>query len=133
MLAVDDMDEGNGCPQVAPGWHTRGPLNFAGSPAWDKGDAPAEAVDPAQMPWLPVRLAAGDVLIYGNMMPHKSDENRSGRDRRALFAIYSDADAHGELREQYYAAEKVGRRAAGSSGGGGKANAFFTGDAVVVR
>jgi hypothetical protein len=70
MVAVDDMDAENGCPEVAPGWHTRGPLTFTGSLPWDyvfkDGARPAE-VDPATMPWTPVHLAAGDVLFYGNL------------------------------------------------------------------
>ena len=137
MVAVDDMDEGNGCPEVAAGgWHTRGPLTFTGSPPWSyafkDGAAPPE-VDPATMEWTPVHLRAGDVLIYGNLMPHRSAENRSDRDRRALFAIYSDAAKHGaDIRARYYASERQGRRAAGSSRDGGKANLFFTGSAVLA-
>ena len=138
MVAVDDMDEENGCPEVAPGWHTRGPLAFRGSVPWDHeykaadGSRPPE-VDPADMPWTPVRLRAGDVLIYGNLMPHRSAENNSTRDRRALFAVFSDAARHGEgIRELYYASERRGRRAAGSAREGGKANLFFTGEAVHV-
>ena len=66
-------------------------------------------------------------------MPHRSAENRSDRDRRALFAIYSDAAKHGaDIRERYYASERQGRRAAGSSRDGGKANLFFTGSAVLA-
>ena len=134
MVAVDDMDEGNGCPELAAGWHTRGPLTFKGSLPWDHifkdGVKPPE-VDPATMQWTSVHLKAGDVLIYGNLMPHKSAENRSERDRRALFAIYSD-EKHGKgIRDLYYEGERRGRRAAGSSREGGKANAFFTGEAVL--
>jgi hypothetical protein len=67
-------------------------------------------------------------------MPHRSAENRSDRDRRALFAIYSDSAKHGgNIREHYYASERRGRRAAGSAREGGKANLFFTGEAVLVQ
>jgi predicted HD phosphohydrolase len=124
MLAVDDMDEGNGCPWVAPGWHTDGPKVFRGAveslSLGDRKDvAEVPVVDPATVPWVPVHLAAGDVLIYGNNMPHYSEANTSERDRRALFAVYSDA-RHGEQRTAYYAAEAVGRRANGSGRESGK-------------
>jgi 2-amino-1-hydroxyethylphosphonate dioxygenase (glycine-forming) len=140
MVAVDDMDGENGCPEVAEGWHTRGPLTFSGSRAWVEGGyAPTDGaqqpavVDPATMVWTPVHLRAGDVLVYGNLMPHRSAENRSERDRRALFAVYADAEKHGRnIRELYYESERRGRRAAGSSRDGGKANLFFTGEAVLV-
>ena len=137
MVAVDDMDSANGCPEVAPGWHTRGPMTFTGSLPWDyvfkDSAAKPQEVDPKDMPWTSVELKAGDVLIYGNLMPHRSAENNSDRDRRALFAIYSDADKHGKrIRTLYYEGERKGRRAAGSSREGGKANLFFTGEAVLA-
>ena len=137
MVAVDDMDEGNGCPRVAPGWHTSGPKVFQGAleamSTVDKADVAhaLPVVDPATVPWLPVRLAAGDVLIYGNAMPHYSEANSSDRDRRALFAVYTDA-RHGDQRAAYYASEAVGRRADGTGRLGGKPNGFFTGAAVHV-
>jgi hypothetical protein len=124
MIAVDDMDEGNGCPFVAPGWHTSGPRVFRGAleslSLGDKAEiAGVPVVDPATLPWVPVTLKAGDVLIYGNNMPHKSEANASDRDRRALFAVYSDLK-HGEQRTAYYAAEAAGRRADGSGREKGK-------------
>ena len=91
----------------------------------------APVVEKESLAWEPVRLAAGDVLIYGNNMPHYSDENNSQRDRRALFAVYTDV-RHGEAqRAAYYAAEAEGRRKEGSAREGGKANGFFTGQAVL--
>jgi hypothetical protein len=136
MIAIDDMDEGNGCPFVAPGQHTRGPIFFQGAvESLTYGDRATAAgvplVDPSTLHWVPVTLAAGDVLVYGNNMPHYSKENASERDRRALFAVYTDLK-HGELRGPYYRAEAEGRRKAGSEREGGKANGFFTGQAVLA-
>lgn len=133
MLAIDRMDDENGAPNVAPFWHTRGSIDFIGSPSLTE-DSAQECVDPAVMPWTPVHLSPGDVLIYGNLMPHKSAENHSERDRRALFAVYVDEEHAGsDIRERYYAHETLNRRALGSSSTGGKANQFFTGNAVQVR
>lgn len=68
MVAIDDMDEENGCASVAPGWHSRGPVAFRGAEALLAlpGGEGLPVVDPADLTWLPVPLAAGDVLIYGN-------------------------------------------------------------------
>ena len=136
MVAIDDMDEENGCPFVAPGQHAKGPQFFKGAAeslsddhAFAKG---VPLVDPATLQWEPVALRAGDVLVYGNNMPHYSSPNESARDRRALFAVYSDA-RHGDLRAPYYAAEAEGRRRAGSARVSGKANGFFTGEAVLAE
>ena len=133
MLAIDAMDEGNGCPFVAPGWHTRGPMAFRQSADVYKSHtrAPLPVFDADELPWQPVTLAAGDVLIYGNSMPHYSKANTSERDRRALFAVYADA-RHGPQRAPYYAYEARGRRANGSGSEQGKANGFFTGKPVHV-
>jgi 2-amino-1-hydroxyethylphosphonate dioxygenase (glycine-forming) len=135
MLAIDAMDTGNGCPEVAPGWHTKGPIHFQGSLKWEfSGMEPPTSVDPSQLPWTPVTLSSGDVLIYGNLMPHQSAENKSDRDRRALFAIYTDSTKHGEkIRELYYSKESKERRANGSAKDGGKANLFFTGKAILKK
>ena len=135
MLAIDDMDGDNGCPEVAPGWHARGPLAFRGSAAWSHGEAAGAALtaaDPAELPWTPVHLSAGDALVYGNMMPHRSAPNASARDRRALFAVFADCERHGdELRRRYYEDEARGRRADGSAREKGKSNIFFTGEPVL--
>ena len=138
MVAIDDMDEGNGAPEVAPGWHLRGPMLFSDSPKWDfgtvseRGGVVPEVFDVTTMPWTMCRLKAGDALIYGNLMPHRSGPNPSERDRRALFAIYSDAKHGANIRSSYYMYEAEGRRKAGSSKEGGKANVFHTGVGVVA-
>jgi predicted HD phosphohydrolase len=68
MLAVDDMDEGNGCPYVAPGCHAQGPVFFKGATgslgeaSFDRAEVAAlPLLDAADLAWVPVRLAAGDV------------------------------------------------------------------------
>lgn len=142
MLAVDDIDEGNGGAEVAAGWHNRGPLTFntVGSALplahMEAGRAANELqkniVDEASLPWTPITLAPGDVLIYGNLMPHRSARNTSERDRRALFGVYADvAKAGSAIRELYYAYEAQHRRAKNSVSTGGKANHFFDGQPVL--
>jgi predicted HD phosphohydrolase/ectoine hydroxylase-related dioxygenase (phytanoyl-CoA dioxygenase family) len=129
MLAVDNIDDGNGCPQVAPGWHTRGPMSFGAGCAVNGGHP---VVDEAALPWTSVLLAPGDVLIYGNLMPHKSGPNSSDRDRRALFSIYADEEKAGSrVRDLYYSFEGANRRARGSAADQGRSNMFFTGAPVL--
>jgi predicted HD phosphohydrolase/ectoine hydroxylase-related dioxygenase (phytanoyl-CoA dioxygenase family) len=137
MLAVDSIDGENGCPEVAPGWHTRGSLVFssASSSTFEElgmSMTTATRVQEEDLPWTPVHLQPGDVLIYGNLMPHRSAANSSSRDRRALFAIYSsEAKSGASIRQLYYSFEGSNRRAKRSVATQGKANQFFTGKPVL--
>jgi ectoine hydroxylase-related dioxygenase (phytanoyl-CoA dioxygenase family) len=72
MIAVDRSDAGNGCPSVAPGWHTKGwiGLNTVADPAPTETEATAE-----DMEWQSIELNPGDLLLYGNLMPHQSAAN----------------------------------------------------------
>eukprot|EP00730_Choanoeca_flexa_P014905 TRINITY_DN6691_c0_g1_i1.p2 TRINITY_DN6691_c0_g1~~TRINITY_DN6691_c0_g1_i1.p2 ORF type:complete len:177 (+),score=45.49 TRINITY_DN6691_c0_g1_i1:46-576(+) len=130
MVAVDASTASNGCPSIAPGWHNKGWLGLNASS--DPVDIETK-VDADDLPWKQQELAPGDVLIYGNLMPHMSAANTSDHDRRALFAIYADAESLGDdIRERYYEYEMLHRRAKGTAVFGGKANRYFTGEAVVV-
>ena len=40
-----------------------------------------------------MEMKAGECLVFHNWMLHKSEGNRSDRDRRVLFLRYADADA----------------------------------------
>lgn len=137
MLAVDAMDERNGAPELAPGWHTKGFLDFVGFPKEPVTLRPGERVLPVldveALPWTRVDLAAGDALIFGNFLPHRSGPNTDPtRNRRALFPTFVNAARYGKgMRERYYAYEAANRRAAAAEGSSqGKANHFFTGTAV---
>ena len=59
-------------------------------------------------------------------MVHRSGPNLTDSSRRALFAIYNAA-RDGDYHDLYYQRESEGRRKAGSTDIGGKANMFFTG------
>lgn len=74
MIAVDSSDATNGCPEVAPGWHNRGWLGL-NAPA-EEQPADKEPVDASTLSWKAVELTPGDVLIYGNDMPHQSAANK---------------------------------------------------------
>lgn len=51
--------------------------------------------------WQPVELQAGDALIFGSALAHRSAANLSDHNRMALYATYnaaSEGDLHGEYR-----------------------------------
>mmetsp|Transcript_19914 Transcript_19914/g.48756 ORF Transcript_19914/g.48756 Transcript_19914/m.48756 type:complete len:523 (-) Transcript_19914:196-1764(-) len=135
MIAVDAMGPDNGGPMLAPGMNKKGWLQFRPIPS-----APLKGIhkaDPKQkdgVEWKSLTVPRGAVLIYGNMMPHQSAPNKSSKNRRALFPIYCDkAAVGGDAREKYYAWEAGHRRANNSAETKGKANRFFTGNAMVSK
>ena len=117
MIALDKMTVENGCAQLAVGWHKKGVLHRHDGirsmmPERSLGQMQREKA------WVPMELEQGDVLIYGNHMPHFSERNTSASPRRALFAIYTDALLP-QQRELYYERESQSRRKQGSQAIGG--------------
>ena len=97
MVAIDDSTVANGCLEVVSGHH-REQLEQD-----DRGCiAPAIA---ERLAFEPVELAAGDVLLFHALTPHRSSANRSEAPRRALFPTYNGA-SEGDLRTAYYAAKR---------------------------
>ena len=98
-LALEDVDEENGCVRYVRGSHLRGPrphgrtqtLGFSqGITDFGTPDDQAEAVA------MPAR--AGDLLIHHPMLVHWAEGNRSAtRSRRALGAIYFAESAREDL------------------------------------
>lgn len=93
MVAIDNSDTDNGCLEVVDRCHR------ALIPTNDVGCIPDHIADAHQ--WLSVPLAAGQVLWFHSWTPHRSAENRSSRDRRALYPTYNAA-SEGDLRSKYY-------------------------------
>lgn len=101
-LALDEVDEENGCVRYVRGSHRRGMRQHARTQTLgfsqgitDYGDA-RDRADEAAMPARP-----GDLLAHHAMTIHRADGNRSAtRPRRALGFIYyserarQDAEAH---------------------------------------
>jgi hypothetical protein len=87
LLFLDDATLENGTLQVIPGSHTSGPW-----PTRTDSDAFGNLeMDPkATEGYTPVALEvpAGSVVWFGALLVHKSDPNRSDRDRRALLYSY---------------------------------------------
>lgn len=94
MVAVDDATIENGCLEVVSGMHKEI------LPTDDGGCIAQHVVD--AMEWFPVELHAGQTLWFHSRTPHRSGDNNSKRDRRALYPTYN-ALSEGDLREPYYA------------------------------
>ena len=90
MLFLDDATLENGTLQVLPGSHQRGPW-----PTRTDSDAFGNLeMDPKNVEGhTPVALEvpAGSVVWFGPLLVHKSEPNRSDKDRRALLYSYQPA------------------------------------------
>lgn len=97
MLAIDAMDDDNGCIRFVVGSHQRGPIAHHRDPtrtAFHIGlpePGPDEVVEA-------VHLQPGDVVLFGALVVHGSQANRSGRPRRAnTFAFDRPGNREPEL------------------------------------
>jgi len=94
-VALDDVDEANGCVWVMPGSHRDGVLPHRAQTAdnWYL-DTPVEGDG------VPARLKAGEAVAFTGLTLHRSLANRSQRPRRGFFMGYADArtrDSDGKL------------------------------------
>ena len=94
-MAIDAATLANGCLEVVPGSH-RMEIEFShGGRITDAWEAAHE--------WTTVPLAAGDILIFGSHLAHRSGPNNTDARRASLYAtFYGRADGE-DLREKYYA------------------------------
>jgi len=93
LISIDAAGQKNGCMEIVPGSHLMhipsGSDNCI-DPTWVNEHS-----------WTPVELEAGEVLIFGSYLAHRSAANHSSLDRRALYATYNCA-SEGDLHNQYY-------------------------------
>jgi hypothetical protein len=87
MLFLDDATLENGTLQVLPGSQAKGPW-----PLRTDSDAFGNLeMDPSSVEGLtpvPIEAEAGSVVFFGPLLVHKSEPNRSDKDRRALLYSY---------------------------------------------
>ncbi len=85
-VALDDVDENNGCVWVMPNSHRNGVLpHRAQSPDNWYMDTPVEGDG------VPARLKAGEAVAFTGLTLHRSLANRTQRPRRGFFMGYADA------------------------------------------
>ncbi|HYF46564.1 MAG TPA: phytanoyl-CoA dioxygenase family protein [Acidimicrobiales bacterium] len=98
MLPLDPATEASGCLWVADG-RPRDVLPMDGVRGLREDVV-------AGLDWHPVELAPGDLLWFDSFVPHRSDSNRTGAPRRALYLTYNAASA-GDVRATYYADKRA--------------------------
>ncbi|NCX60741.1 MAG: phytanoyl-CoA dioxygenase family protein, partial [Actinobacteria bacterium] len=98
MIAVDDATTENGCLDVVSGMHHE-------LIETDERGCIPEAVA-ATLQWQPAPLRAGQTMWFHSRTPHRSGDNRSTRDRRAIYPTYNAA-REGDLRDEYYATKRA--------------------------
>jgi hypothetical protein len=98
MVAIDDANEENGCLEIVSKHH------HELIPTDSRGCIPG-ALE-ATLDWQPVPLRAGQTMWFHSRTPHRSGDNKSLRNRRAMYPTYNAA-SEGDLREKYYAAKRA--------------------------
>jgi hypothetical protein len=98
MVAIDDANEENGCLEIVSNHH------HELIPTDSRGCIPG-ALE-ATLDWQPVPLRAGQTMWFHSRTPHRSGDNKSLRNRRAMYPTYNAA-SEGDLREKYYAAKRA--------------------------
>jgi putative nucleotidyltransferase with HDIG domain len=98
MLSFDHSTEENGCLKVVPGEWPQQNLPF--KPDLTIADETVE-----QMDWQSVPTKAGDILLFGSYLPHRSGPNVASTPRRALYATYNRA-VDGDVRDLYFAEKR---------------------------
>ena len=101
LVAVDAANAGNGGVELFPGLHHE---RLQPSPD-DPRDIDEQVMDLAtgSIP----NLAAGDLLLFHSLTPHRSAPNVSTLSRTALFFTYVPA-RHGDLYARYHASGRPG-------------------------
>jgi phytanoyl-CoA hydroxylase len=87
-MALDDVDEANGCMQFVPKSHTWGkfdPVNLANAQSIFE-----QVPDPKSKDFTPVvmRMPAGSCTFHNGLTFHYASSNRTDKPRRAMVTIY---------------------------------------------
>jgi phytanoyl-CoA hydroxylase len=95
-VALEDADRDNGCLWLQPGGH-RSPLREIYEV--DRATLRGELRTLSTAPWptadraVALEVPAGSVVVFSDLMPHYSAQNRSGRSRQAFTLHFADAGA----------------------------------------
>jgi len=92
-VSIDATTPENGCLEVAPGFH-----RDAIAREWE----PLTEKDLDGVAFQAIPTAPGDTVFFDSFVPHRSDPNLSGTDRRVYFATYNRL-SDGDHLAAYYA------------------------------
>ncbi len=90
-LALDPSKRENGCVQIIPGSHRRGPINPNQGAGFLTKEMVVEHCSVEDVEHL--EMEAGEVTLLDNYLLHSSEINRSDTPRRAFSVCYMDADS----------------------------------------
>lgn len=115
-LALDDIDEDNGCIRYVPGSHRQGMRPHQRSNVVGFSQGLPEYTEPDKAAEVPIHARPGDLFAHHSMTIHRADANPSDRRRAALGFVYfaesaqEDADKAERYRQELYAQwEQEGR------------------------
>ena len=91
LTALDDTDESNGCLWLIPSSNLEGQRRHEALVADETYRELTTDADESKA--IPMPMKAGECLFFSCWTLHKSEANRSDRNRRILFMRYADADA----------------------------------------
>ncbi len=94
MVAVDENTHENGCLEVCVDARR---ASLMGEPWQPLAD---EAV--AHLPFVPIPMSPGDVVLFDSYLVHRSAPNRTDRARRVLYATYNPR-SQGDHYARYFA------------------------------
>src|SRR5262245_14080405 len=99
LVAVDAATVANGCLEMST------PVPVYTTLPQTAGGTLSPDVE-AALPWRPIELEPGDVVVFDSYIPHRSAANRSDQPRRALYVTYNRL-ADGERRDAYFAHKRA--------------------------
>jgi hypothetical protein len=89
-IAIDDADASNGCMWVLPRSHTRGLVEHTqGETGWEVTESNVPRIFPGLTPRQCPVDSGGALVFHGNVL-HKSEANRSARNRWAIVLDFDD-------------------------------------------
>lgn len=102
-LAIDDVDEENGCVRYIPGSHKKGmrPHGKTGVLGFSQGIIDYNADDSASE--VPMIVKPGDLIVHHSLTIHRADGNPSNRTRKGLgFIFYSSRAREDKVKHEQY-------------------------------
>jgi phytanoyl-CoA hydroxylase len=92
-LALDPVDESNGCVRYIPGSHKHGLRPHARTDVVGFSQGITDYGEADYAAEIPIRAEPGDLLVHHALTIHRADANNSDRHRRSLGVIYYAARA----------------------------------------
>ena len=90
LVSIDASTIENGCLEIAPGQHKKGPIGESWKP-----------LEEDALEYVSVPTAPGDAVFFDSYTPHRSQPNHTTSSRRVLYVTFNRRSA-GDHRRRYY-------------------------------